>query len=307
MLASLITLTIVVVAQLNFLRDYDPPFDSGMTPSAATVSWSGQDPRSMERAQQLLSPNPVFAFGEGPPTGQGPTLLLGATCADVARALHGDASRCQGDDALPEEFENELARLLLTPSVQLGPAWSPVQGGRVSVVVLSETSAGRLDEMIRGTLPLAEYPGLSVRTATSFELREPAAAQWLNVGIIVGLIVIGLGCFVALVDRTIALQSDRKILLDIGFPSQDLRKIEGLAFLVPYLAIVIASLALGLLNVQAYQTIQGSVHLPASALATLVLGLLVAGFIGTIAVMELGTVGQQSDADRLAHGHTLLP
>lgn len=289
MLAALVVIASMIMSFLTNLTDREPPPPrSDRTPSVVFIGWFARDERALEEAGARLRPAIV-----APLTEEGRELRLGVTCAQLAGALGWSPMACSAEAPyrLDQDGARELSELFWGRDAQLDPTVDGVDDGRVAAAVLSIETGDAATAAVRRGLPFAAYPGLSITSDESFELRTPPLAKWLNYGVLAAVFVTGLACFVAVVDRVIATQYERRYLTRVGLTPTQLRRVELWAFLIPYAVIVSGAGLLGVVSTQASLLIQGD-RMPIGGFMVMGALLAVLGIVAAVAVAFLGSVGE---------------
>lgn len=100
----------------------------------------------------------------------------------------------------------------------------------------------------------------------------------------------GLASLFAMVDRVIALRHERSTLVFLGITPGTMRRIELVAFLIPFATVSVLALAIGVINSLALDGVSGFLF-PFAAVGSIVLLLGGAGLVAGSAVAMLGGGG----------------
>lgn len=273
-----------------------PPYvDQGV--GTAEVSWTDPQPGDLEALQQALPGDLVVTMtiqspealpadaGEGMPSE--PVAALGVTCAQLATIFPSNQCRTNQSSYLPPDLAEGIAGTLLMPvgEVRLVDPTLIPQLER-TVMVFGPGTAEEVHDRVtveaRRVLPMA-----SVTSIVSFVKHSDDRNIWLVSAVVASLFVIAIASVVSLVDRLIANRLQRTILLRMGLTARRLRTLEGWLFLAPYLTVLATSLAAGVsmcwMIVNWYDF-----PLPWNQMGIIAALALVAGVIGTVAVMTQG-------------------
>lgn len=277
--------TVVMIAMTwmgfaAFLSSYENPSFAEDGVSTATVSWADPRPEDVGLLQEALASDAVF-----PMRYDGPSVLIGATCGEIAAFFASDDCAAGQPYVLPEPLQRRLAEITVIPAPYMLAAPASMGGGS-EAFVLGHGPVRELDERA-GQAAWRLFPIPGVLSFESFVKRSDDRNAWLIGGVIGSLFVLAMASILALIDRLIANRLQRTVLLRIGLTTRRLRALEAWLFLVPYVTVFAASLAAGF---GLCWLILGWKNLspPWEQIGTLVGIALAVGVVGTLAVMSLG-------------------
>lgn len=295
-LAVIASIAFGVLAFLND-RDHWRPIDEA--PSVVHVRWSdgGTNPADAVSLIQAKLPESLVVAASERTDGQG--IMLAADCERIAAYLEYAAQAVCLDRSAnrnPDRMDQDpLTRILRSGSVTFIPQAQMIESDLVQVVVFSHRPGVETSNALTGMLALPSYPSLTIASADGSGFMKTASSVWVESGMIVLMLVLGVAAFLSVIDRTIGAHTHRRLLLALGASSAQIRRLEALAFLVPYTAMVLLGVIVGAINVQAFRGVQG-VPFPTQQLIALVVILAIAGVIGATAISYLGdpTSGDRS-------------
>lgn len=288
-LGALIIVACMTVGMLTLLRQNDPGFLSGRAPSMATlgVNRLPKGDITLQTLQQRL-PDDLITLMTEAYAEHGTTLIIGAPCVDVAAFLEVPAETCPAGTARVPAADLNLEALY--SEIAFDPSITSRPQQDLSYAVFSDDTSDALERRIRRVAPLAEFPGLNITTVEHSILGEPVTATWLDQGTRLTLLLAGLASLFAMVDRVIALRHERSTLVFLGITPGTMRRIELVAFLIPFATVSVLALAIGVINIMALDGVSGF-PFPFAAVGSIVLLLGVAGLVAGSAVSMLGGGG----------------
>lgn len=210
-------------------------------------------PAQLDAFRASLSGAGVFGVESaetGDPTAAGP-LTVAADCPEL-RAL-GVAVVCAPGDpyALDRVASEKLARWMQVAAdgpvsaVRLVPRDSMTTSDHLLAV--GRVGTEQLDQQVR-TAAAASFGVFLATSESSMGLRPSALVGWIEGGLLVATVALGLTCLLALVDRLIAARDQHRQLLNMGVSARTLSAVFGWLFAAPYAIVVAAGSAAGMIT-----------------------------------------------------------
>lgn len=276
---------------LSFLNDQEHWRPIGQTPSAVQVRWSGGERSSTDVVSLIQTKLPETFVVAAYERADGPGIVLIADCGRTAAYLGlgaGDVCRDQTEPVdLDRMQQTSLSRMLRSGPVTFSSQDEPAKGDLAQLIVFSHRTAAETREALSGMLDFGGYPSLMITSADDSGFAKTASSVWLESGMIVLILVLGLAALLSVVDRTIGTHTHRRLLLSLGASSSQIRRMDALAFLVPFVAMSLLGLIVGAINVQAFRSIQGG-PFPMQQMVALIVALGIAGMVGAAGIAYLG-------------------
>ncbi len=303
----LASVAIIVSVSYGYLQEVNGAAsyltEQGDGPSSISVSFRADSPGTVESLATNLAPAGVFAIStavqrdEGTNQVTGDATVIAADCSTIAGALGLDGAAC--DPGQPTLLTGDIEERLRLAGVQVPAVADPdfvMDDSALSreVIVLSSLPEGNLRPLVEEAMPLDQYIGVQTFSAGTSGIKPPAKAAYVNAGILLAIVVVALAAYLAIVDRMIATIADRSILTVLGLTRAQLRHVEMLAFLIPYLSIVGGGILLGWINLWAFHRLAGG----SPELAVIGWTASAASFgavVGALAIGWLGVTSGRSD------------
>lgn len=267
---------------------------------AVSVEWL--DPRSEDPAKLanaldsgLTVPYDVGGHEEhGNSHGHGNSLVVGATCQQLAPYFAGQ--RCSPDApyGLPSGLEQEVASKLAFAGERPGAEVRLVAANEVAstggALVLDEgRPLGTLETRVREAA-MRQLPAPYVTSPLASTSEVSPIVDWLVGGIAFAVVVLTIGCLVSLVDRLVSTRHHRRRLSGFGLSRRQLMALEAWQFAVPYSAVVVLGSFVGLLVCAFTIGISPTTPVPWSGIGLIIVAAVFVGAFGTCCAAFFGTL-----------------
>ncbi len=270
---------------------------SGFKPGpVVTVNWVDPKPQDLPNFKDSLNEGVVVPVGYSKGT-----MEIGTDCRQLQTYF-------------PDGKCNPNKPLEMTPSIEgeLRETLSVAGGVEGKMRLKSEDAISATgNALVLGDGPLPELES-QVRTAAMTTLPAPYVVSglllvgsvesplmpWIGGGIAAAVLVLGMGCFISLVDRLLDTRKQRLHLLNLGIRPRQLAFFEAFIFALPYSIVFFSSFAIGLLV--CYLIVVGpisGVPMPWNPVFQIALSGGVAGIIGTASVAMFGSRSVQKTLD----------
>lgn len=288
--AGLAALTVIALTGSGYFALMNNMGESGGFEPGPIVSVSWVDPKPQDL------PNFKDSLNEGvvvPVNYSRDTMEIGAECRQLQTYF-------------PDGKCNPNKPLEMTPSMgdELRETLS-MRGGAGGRILLKPEDAipATGNVLVLGGYPLPELES-QVRTAAMRTLPAPYVVSglllvgsaesplmpWIGGGIAAAVLVLGIGCFISLVDRLLDTRKQRLHLLNLGIRPRRLAFFEAFIFALPYAVVFFYSFAIGLLV--CYLIVVGpisGVPMPWGSVALVLVAAVVGGLVGTASVAAFGS------------------
>lgn len=286
-LATIAMTTFGVMHAFDHTAEYVATADES---AVASVSWIDPDESVMDAqatVQAIVPQALVVAMSYQEPAG---SLVLHATCPEVALALRRDPDRwCTLLQGSSEErlASSDLAIQSLGPaSVVFDPTPATSDGGRIRLMLFATMPAEQLRDDLESGASLPDFTDLTIHVSgESIPLRS-ASSEWLASGAFVLIALLGVAALAATVDGAIVRQIDRRFIVAVGASQKRAREIEAMSFLAPFLSVVLLGTGVGLLNTLTFGQFIAS-PFPFGAFTGLLVTCVLVGIVGAGAVVGL--------------------
>lgn len=282
--AVLVVVTLASNGYLALARDVEAsPLQNGET-QAVLVEWLDPRPDDSARLANALDTGLVV------PTRikeNGNALFVGATCRQLASYFAGVKCAPESLYKLPDGTARRIVKALavLNPGaeVRLAPAEDVSTGG--SALVLGDEPLGTLEGRVR-TAAMRTLPAPNVSSTLANVMQESPLVAWIVGGVVVGVIALGIGCLVSLVDRLLDTHKHRRHLLNLGVSPHKLAAIEAWRFAAPYGTVVTLGFSAGLAIVALM--VLPDISMPWKAIGVAFGVAVITGLVGTVSVAFFG-------------------
>lgn len=275
--AALITLALASTGYFAYLRNVPPSPSSGNF-ALVTVSWLDPNRSDLDRLADTVGTGLVASVSA---TDSG--IAIGATCAQLARFVDGSSCDPGFPYRLSDEAAQALARYVSQP-VQLVPVHEIEPSGRA--VVIDTLPVSDLHARTRSAA-MAVLPAPTVSSIMTQIARPSALVDWLAGGIVIALGVLFLSCLLAIIDRILATNNDRRLLVRIGMVPRQLAIVEAWQFAAPYVLVCGVGGIIGAV-ICAQIIVASGIPVPWRPIASIVGIASAAGIIGTLGHVAFG-------------------
>lgn len=223
----------------------------------------------------------------------GRALEVGATCAQLAPFLRSYICGPTASMQMSDEATGELTRLVgaFGAPIRLVEASSIPAPGQA--IVLGMLPASELQERVQ-TAATRSVTAPFVYSPQNEGTKVSPLVAWICGGLAIGLVLLAVGCVIAIVDRLLATRGSRRHLLALGLVPRQLAVLEAWQFAAPFTVVVLTGAVVGL-AISLQIVLRAHEAVPWMSLAGAVGTAIVIGVVGTVMVSWLSVRSMLED------------
>ena len=254
-LASIVVILLTTLAIIAFMTERVIFVDHTASPSSAVVLSTVPAEQTAAALQAALPDTLILPISTRSESVPGASFgveypVVGASCELVGTFLDIDRATCTTSDPPTLAL---FGSTFYDRHGQFDQALDVDGADGSRLMVISHRSMEQIDSDVRAALPVADHPGLRVRTPESFVIKSPPMVPWVQRGMLFFVGLAGVAIIATLVDQMVGRAGDRRMLTVLGATPRNVASVELISFGIPYLAAITAGLVVGILQSIAFK------------------------------------------------------